>query len=389
VVGIWSGGLGRAYAITGYFGLLLSLGPGLHVGGHVSRVGGMPYARLVQLFPGLAFSGVPVRFGLVAQGALAIVAGLGLAAPLRRISARWVLPVAGVATALVLLELLPDPLPTSAWPVPAPMREWAKSDEDFTVIDLTGDARLLWNAIHHRHRCVGGYLTRIPKRLEDWLFNHPVFGPGGKRPQHLTRRLVRDDPTIDFDWGLESPDPAVYEDLFQVSWDGAFDVPRAGDYTFILKSDDATTVRIDGQLVVARERLGESRSAPVALTPGRHRMHVDYEEHIGNAEVHLAWQGPGLPRQILRPAPERPGDRAAFHGVYSDGDFEPSVPRPEALALLREIKVRYVVVDARGAQTPMWGGVLALPLRWEGDGVRIYEVPPPPPGVDAPPIRIR
>jgi hypothetical protein len=349
----------------------------LHVGGHVSRLGAMPYARLVKLLPVLDFSGVPVRFGLMAQGSLVIIAGLGLAALLKRVSARWVLPLAGAAMAVGLLEFLPRPLPTSVWRIPPPMAQWARSKEDFAVLDLSDPTRMLWHAIHHRHRCVGGYVTRIPGRLEDWWFDHPVFGSSGKRPLHPVRRLVREDPAIDFDWKAGSPDPAVFVDLFQARWDGTFEVTTPGIYVFTLRSDDGATVRIDGRIVAALDTDGERRSDPVDLSPGTHEVRVDYEERFGTAAIHLLWEGPGVPAQLLRPSARPAGETPTFHGVYSDAPLEPSVPREEALDLLREIKVRYVVVNAAGRmRTAMWGGVLALPLLWEGDGLLIYEVPP-------------
>jgi hypothetical protein len=46
---------------------------------------------------------------------------------------------------------------------------------------------------------------------------------------------------------------------------------------------------------------------------------VDFEEISGNAEVHLEWTGPGLPRQLVRPLAD-----GAFHGVYPDAGPEAS-----------------------------------------------------------------
>jgi hypothetical protein len=375
--GIWKSGLGRAYAVTGLIGALLSLGPSLHQGGRVSPEQDLPYAMLVKLVPGLDFSGVPVRFGLMAQGALVILAGLGLAALLERIPRpqQFALPLTALAAALVLVEFWPEALPTSVWPVPAPMADWAKSDEDFTVLDLTGDTRMLWNAIHHRHRCVGGYVTRAPKRLDDWWDQHPVFSQVNKKPQRMVERLRRDDPAIDFDWGQGSPDPSIFSDLFHVRWDGSFEVPQSGEYTFYLSADDGASVRIDGQ-VVLQGRVGRFRSGPVTLAQGVHQLHVEYEELYGSASVHLEWEGPGMPQQVLKPVSDTAGAAPVFHGVYSDMRVELRVSREEALAKLREAKLRFIVINALAdARDPLWEGTLGLPLAWTGDGMRIYEVP--------------
>ena len=50
--------------------------------------------------------------------------------------------------------------------------------------------------------------------------------------------FTRIDPTVDFDWDHESPDPSVDKDTFSVRWRGSV-IPRFSEtYTFHLVSDD-------------------------------------------------------------------------------------------------------------------------------------------------------
>jgi hypothetical protein len=363
--------------ITGFIGALLSLGPGLHIARVISHAGEMPYAKLVQVFPGLDFSGVPVRFGLMAQGALVIAASLGLAWLLPKLPAAIPPALAtAVVTLIVLAEFWPQPLPTSVWAVPPPMLEWANSPEDFAVLDMTGDTRMLWNALHHGKRCVGGYVTRAPKRLDDWWDQNPVFPKINQKPTTLKLRLTRDDPAIDFNWGEGSPSPEVFADFFAASWDGSFDVSAEGTYQFDLAADDQGRLQIDGADVARVSGRAGTNSGSVHLAQGVHQLHVDYQEGTGNAAISLGWQGPNLPNQILRPVSDTAGAPPAFHAHYSDARVESGVSRAEAVKMLQDIKLRYIAVNVRGdARDPLLEGDLGLTCIWFGDGIRIYEVP--------------
>lgn len=71
----------------------------------------------------------------------------------------------------------------------------------------------------------------------------PTFTFDGKLPL-----LTRTDSGIDFNWGLESPGPAVPADQFLGRWTGFVNLP-AGDYKFGVTRDDGARVWVNGALV--------------------------------------------------------------------------------------------------------------------------------------------
>src|SRR5678815_3599590 len=62
--------------------------------------------------------------------------------------------------------------------------------------------------------------------------------------------LIREDPTIDFDWGGGSSDPSVAPDNFSVRWTGKISADFSETYTFFITADDGVRVWINGQIIV-------------------------------------------------------------------------------------------------------------------------------------------
>ncbi len=89
---------------------LLAMGPGIYAGGHAIGTG--PYAWLVAYVPGFDSLRVPARYLMLVALFLAVLAGYGAAALLRR----WPRAAIGVMTVLsagMLLEAWPGPFPTN------------------------------------------------------------------------------------------------------------------------------------------------------------------------------------------------------------------------------------------------------------------------------------
>jgi hypothetical protein len=177
LLGAARSGLARAFLVTALLGALLSLGPYLHVDGRVQAVK-LPYWYLERLIPPLAFMGVPVRLGYVMYVGLVAAAAFGLA-EVRKLLARAPAPVGALAVlvpvCLALYEYRPRTLVTWEYPVPAPVRAWARDPGNWAVLDVSDEFRQLWHGTIHRKPMVGGYLTRTPKRLEDWMYEQPVI----------------------------------------------------------------------------------------------------------------------------------------------------------------------------------------------------------------------
>lgn len=355
------------YLFAALLGVVLSLGPALHVGGASVTGEVLPYARLVKAFPLLAFTGVPVRLAFAATFGLAAA----LAPALDALSRRLPWKVLGVVGALAVVEHAPHPFVTSAFPTPAPMALWARDKAPFAVLDACRDMRPLWHQVVHQHPIVGGYLTRTPERLEERLRNDPVAGPllawdapDQTGPLAATR--------LDFPFVTPVVDGAE-PTQFSFQLRGALQVPADGAYTFFVQSDDAGVLLVDGRAVVDNggEHPATERSQTLTLTAGAHPVELRYAQGEGGALVRAAWEGPGLARRVLGPE-DVPG---GFAGTVQFRRRQTGLAREAALAHLRVRQIRYVVVDARESRF-LVETQLGLPPAAEQDGVRIYEVPP-------------
>ncbi|MCB9077351.1 MAG: hypothetical protein H6631_07155 [Anaerolineaceae bacterium] len=100
--------------------------------------------------------------------------------------------------------------------------------------------------------------------------------------------LVRDDPTLDFNWGAAGPDPQVPADYFSVRWTRPFEFTEEGDYRFMADVDDGVKLYLDGWLLI-----DEWNTNPYVLhsgafgdiKPGVHTLIVEYFEDAGEAHI--------------------------------------------------------------------------------------------------------
>jgi hypothetical protein len=61
--------------------------------------------------------------------------------------------------------------------------------------------------------------------------------------------LTRTDPTIDFNWGLGSPDPAIPSDQFSAGWSGYVQAQFSEAYTLCTTTDDGTKLWMKGGIL--------------------------------------------------------------------------------------------------------------------------------------------
>ncbi len=160
-------------------GIVLELGPYLHVGGRVYRSIPLPFGWIERLFPPLALSGAPVRWHVLCVLGLSVCAGLGLDALWRRVSdkkgSHHAAAAAVAACALVLLELLPRPVDATEIPRWKMLGSLASEPAGEAVYD-TGDPNLaLLRQTQHRHPLVGGYLARVRQSALDFERHDPLL----------------------------------------------------------------------------------------------------------------------------------------------------------------------------------------------------------------------
>ena len=106
--------------------------------------------------------------------------------------------------------------------------------------------------------------------------------------------LVREDPAVNFDWGLGSPAPGIPADNFSVRWTTNLYFEE-GTYRFNARADDGVRLWVDGRLVIDEwhDYINTVYAVDLWLGAGRHTLTVDYYEHTQYAFVHVWWERVG------------------------------------------------------------------------------------------------
>jgi hypothetical protein len=103
-------------------------------------------------------------------------------------------------------------------------------------------------------------------------------------------------------------DVPVRTERFGVQFTAYVQVPQAGRYRFFLTSDDGARLLVDGAPCVDNDGQHGPRTRweSVDLTAGIHHLRVDYFNGGGGGQLQVAWEGPGMPRQVLSVTALRP-----------------------------------------------------------------------------------
>lgn len=91
---------------------------------------------------------------------------------------------------------------------------------------------------------------------------------------------------------------------FAARFEGFLDIPEAGKWSFVLSSDDGSSLHLDGVKVVDNDGLhGMNRvSGSQSLTAGQHDITVDFFQAGYGVGLILYWSGPGVPNLVPIPA---------------------------------------------------------------------------------------
>jgi hypothetical protein len=93
---------------------------------------------------------------------------------------------------------------------------------------------------------------------------------------------------------------------FSVTWQGFLAVEKEGRYDLVTRSDDGSTLHIDGSLVV--DNGGPHgpvlRAGPIFLTSGFHAIQLQYQQVGGGSDLDITWRSEGralesIPRTAL------------------------------------------------------------------------------------------
>ena len=119
----------------------------------------------------------------------------------------------------------------------------------------------------------------------------------------LTNKVVvRNDPNVDFDWGLLSPAVGVGEDTFSVRWHGQIEPQFTETYTFHTFSANGVRLWVNDQLIINEWTAASPKvsTGTIALSAGqRYKLRMEYTTEAGIAEVQLAWSSPHQPLEVI------------------------------------------------------------------------------------------
>jgi hypothetical protein len=103
--------------------------------------------------------------------------------------------------------------------------------------------------------------------------------------------VVRSDPNLDFNWGGDSPDPAIRSDGFSARWT-RYLLLEEGIYRFSATADDGVRVFVDDQQIIDGWFDHEERTftANVSLSTSHHLVRVEYYDNADRASVRLTWE---------------------------------------------------------------------------------------------------
>jgi hypothetical protein len=130
--------------------------------------------------------------------------------------------------------------------------------------------------------------------------------------------LVREEVTIDHQWGIRWPGPGVRADNFSARWSRTMQLDYSGNYRLYINSDDGMRVWVDDILLMDQwfDRQEAWTTADIYLAAGLHKFKVEYYEHVGAARAQVVFQ------------PEGDGTGAFWHVEYfpnPDLDGNPGV----------------------------------------------------------------
>ena len=112
--------------------------------------------------------------------------------------------------------------------------------------------------------------------------------------------VERTEARLDHDWGTGSPVPGVPADDFSARW-VRYLVTSSAVYRFTATSDDGIRVWVDNDLVVDAWYVHSAQALTVEkeLSPGYHRIKVEYFEQTGMASARLEWAQVSSPVSIV------------------------------------------------------------------------------------------
>lgn len=116
------------------------------------------------------------------------------------------------------------------------------------------------------------------------------------------QELTRTDATLNFNWGIDSPNLSIGADTFSARWTGTIKPKYSETYTFYMISDDGVRLWVDGQLLIDKwvTQASELTSLSIPLTVGqKYDIRIEYFENGGGAAASLLWSSSSQAKQLV------------------------------------------------------------------------------------------
>ncbi len=207
------------------------------------------------------------------------------------------------------------------------IREWADSDRDIVSVAVSPDGKRIASAsLDGRVR-----VYDAEKGTATWQYPVPpaeAAGAGGgltasywnNKDMSGEPLLRRTEPQVDFDLAGATPITGLPKENVSARWEGFYEAPTTGKYTFAVRSDDGARLWIEDKPAidqwVDRGPTEDKIKDPILLKKGqRVRLKLEYYQGYGGGEVHLL-AGRGnetlavIPKGRLFPLPATPTAKA-------------------------------------------------------------------------------
>lgn len=152
------------------------------------------------------------------------------------------------------------------------------------VCTMPGHALIMNGKLHVAKQGPGLTDLRFKLYLGDWkkLPDFEALQP------HRTGRVTDNLLQLKFD---------DYKNQYGVVFTAKLNVPKEGDCTFYLASDDGARVMVDGKKIVEHDAVSPASTiyeGKAKLPAGDHEVRVEYFQAGGGADLFVAWRGPGF-----------------------------------------------------------------------------------------------
>ncbi len=148
--------------------------------------------------------------------------------------------------------------------------------------------------------------------------------------------MVRNDPSVNFDWGYGSPASNIPVDYFSVRWTRSFNFD-AGMVRFSARADDGVRVWLDSTLLIDQWSAATPNTylKDVNVPAGQHTVRVEYYEGVGTASINFNfdrvttfsdWKGDYFNNQFLSGSPTFTRNDVAVSFDWATTAPAPGVP---------------------------------------------------------------